>query len=776
MADVDTCQSPTESTPKDNSLDEPTTKYITEESTADKLTADLTNDSTELTSKNGNSIEASATKKSMTPTPEQEETPAIAIPSDSSDDAVKTTPTNETEEEDVEMSDVTTDKSGVEAKSNKTPIKQNGDINGEHEDVEMMDVDQLEKVESAVDESSTNGVENKEIVKDKEEAKNVEKPSDSAEPEKKLVKEAKDSTVSSKKPVELNDEEACKPENNQTKESVPDKPSSATSSPKKVVKPDEKSSNGIQEEESVVLDSDSEDEAMEVDGRTNGMDDDEKPVSIGSDTDDSESDLNTSQSNSRDVPTNDNSNDVQEILSDKEDDCVVIDDNKSQSPTGTRSTNRDDEDPLGAAHSQSSASSSPVSFSINKNDKASPSLVVVDTAKLLGKSQTQPANLQKTPTTTTTKNANLLPNLTDDMFVLEAPSFIVPYIYEKPPSTALKEVVSSMAKDVEEQLRKEAEERKKREESELGDREKAKKLLEEAAEKEKKKKKRQSSRRKDNDDDDWDDDEPDSSEDSDEEGEGVTRVLIKDVEDDLLAIKEHIITPDTIREAIIGGEGKKSDNFFESPLGKFFMGIGVNLVQEHVQTDLLRQQKRKRDKEGTNPSESTMMAINSLMKNLETSKENNAPFKFSLKRCEYCHFKSESALAMAHHYETPHIKNNVYRCNFCSYETKNTAEVMWHMEAMHNIKGRLEKPLSYHQCPNCTFEDNGRSKLARHSIACVKKFKPESNLSPALDWDPPAKIPKVKPKHGLVGTATAYQVSSNFSYFFTLQVSQDQRI
>lgn len=191
------------------------------------------------------------------------------------------------------------------------------------------------------------------------------------------------------------------------------------------------------------------------------------------------------------------------------------------------------------------------------------------------------------------------------------------------------------------------------------------------------------------------------------------------------------------------------------------MDIGINLVQEHVQTDLLRQQKRKLNREGNQASPSVQVAINSLMKNLELSKDKNEPFKFEKKGCEYCNFKSESALVMAYHYETPHnTKNsNLYKCNFCDYEVKAAYDVLLHMKNVHNIQARFEKDFMLHQCPNCMFQDNGRSKLARHAVVCAKKFRPELNLAPPVDWDPPAKIPRIKPRHGLVGTANAYQVS-----------------
>uniref|UniRef100_A0A1B0CPZ1 MOG interacting and ectopic P-granules protein 1 n=1 Tax=Lutzomyia longipalpis TaxID=7200 RepID=A0A1B0CPZ1_LUTLO len=120
------------------------------------------------------------------------------------------------------------------------------------------------------------------------------------------------------------------------------------------------------------------------------------------------------------------------------------------------------------------------------------------------------------------------------------------------------------------------------------------------------------------------------------------------------------------------------------------MTIGINLVQEHVQTDLLRLQKKKRNQDRCTPGQ-IQTAINSLMKNLEISKE--------------------SALAMANHYEKPHYKNNLFTCNFCTFSTRLMHDVMFHMEAVHNIKCKMEKALPYHLCPNCPFEDDGKSKM-----------------------------------------------------------------
>lgn len=354
------------------------------------------------------------------------------------------------------------------------------------------------------------------------------------------------------------------------------------------------------------------------------------------------------------------------------------------------------------------------------------------------------------------------------MFVLEAPSFIVPYIYEKPPTTNLKEIVSKLGVELEKNKKKS---KIIEDESSLDgslNSEKSRRNLIAAAVaratspvEEEKSKKGKGKRKKPSGDESWDEYDT-SSDDEASDSEKRTKVLIKEAAPDIEAIKTHIISPESVNDSIIGEN--KSDSYFDSPLGKFFMTIGVNLVQEYVQSDLLRQQRRKREREGEEPSAGTQMAINSLMKNLEMSRENNAPFKHKMKRCEFCSFKTESALIMSQHYETPHLRNNVYKCNYCSFEARPAHEILYHMEAIHNIKGRLEKPLSYHQCPNCTFEDNGKSKLARHDVACAKKFKPESNLSAPIDWEPPAKIPRIKAKHGLVGAATAYQVRKSKTF------------
>lgn len=319
-------------------------------------------------------------------------------------------------------------------------------------------------------------------------------------------------------------------------------------------------------------------------------------------------------------------------------------------------------------------------------------------------------------TTVTPTIPPILPTLTDDMFVVEAPSFIVPYVYEKPPLKPLKEFVSKLEKSIEEKekedtVKKMTDENKDNQESNEDSMDSTKKV---------------------------DTKSPEC------ENDGSLR-LKKDGDDSggdpVVDVMESGISNMGDKHDIRQEDRNKVITYFDLPLGKFFMQIGVNLVQEYVQTDLLRTQKRKQGKGST--SAETQLAINSLIKNLEFSKENNEPFHLEMKKCEFCSFKTESTLVMQHHLETPHMRNYVYKCNFCPMEVRSPHDILFHMEAEHNTRGRLERGPAFHQCPNCPFEDNQKGKLTRHILACSKKFRPERNLEPAADWEPPAKIPRL---------------------------------
>lgn len=343
---------------------------------------------------------------------------------------------------------------------------------------------------------------------------------------------------------------------------------------------------------------------------------------------------------------------------------------------------------------------------------------------------TVPTNVPKPPI--------ILPTLTDDMFVVEAPSFIVPYVYEKPPKKPLKEFVEKIVKikvakgdddenQCEESLDKKNENNQKEKcikKSEIHEKMDVDESENDVSGCEKKT-------------DSCKENSPKNNENGDEkmldESEGTKK---DDSISKNLFESTDLKKSDSITDLTVDSDEKKTDvvkpkiqspNYFENPLGKFFMQIGVNLVQEHVQLDLLRTQRRKRDREGDKCPEEVHMAISSLIKTLEFSKENNDPFQFGLKKCELCNFKSESSLVMAHHLETPHMTANYcYRCNFCTFQVRSPHEILQHMDS-HNIRGRLERGPALHQCPSCPFEDSYKGKLTRHLISCSKKYRPEIN-------------------------------------------------
>jgi hypothetical protein len=137
------------------------------------------------------------------------------------------------------------------------------------------------------------------------------------------------------------------------------------------------------------------------------------------------------------------------------------------------------------------------------------------------------------------------------MFVLEAPSFVVPYVYEKPAKESFKDFKESVDKLVEELKKKENESEKKEDEG---------------------------SESKDKGDD------------------------VKDEK------KEPEVAPVTeVKKPIPNGP------YFETSLGKFVVDLGMNLVQEMVQQDLLKEITKKSQKD---KSVATMRSIASLKANL----------------------------------------------------------------------------------------------------------------------------------------------------------------
>ncbi|XP_065571028.1 uncharacterized protein LOC136033938 isoform X2 [Artemia franciscana] len=188
---------------------------------------------------------------------------------------------------------------------------------------------------------------------------------------------------------------------------------------------------------------------------------------------------------------------------------------------------------------------------------------------------------------------------------------------------------------------------------------------------------------------------------------------------------------------------EKPASFFDSSIGKFFQDIGSSLVTEFVQNDFLEQRTRKAKKIGLkNLSSDERLTISSLEKAVEKSKLANEAFAMPIQKCMFCSFHTESRTVIGHHMETPHMMKFTYYCNFCQFDSREAPQILAHVETQHKIRGRLEKAPMAHQCIFCPFEDNLKSKVNRHIVTCLKRFKAEENLIPPLDWDPPAKVSK----------------------------------
>ncbi|XP_045105521.1 MOG interacting and ectopic P-granules protein 1-like isoform X2 [Portunus trituberculatus] len=405
---------------------------------------------------------------------------------------------------------------------------------------------------------------------------------------------------------------------------------------------------------------------------------------------------------------------------------------------------------------------------------------------------------------------NSLGHLQDDAYVIEAPSFIVPYVMEGKPKEPIKEFLKRINKELEEFERKEKEEEEKREaeerkKKEEEDRQKRKeereverkrrieagesvedldkeeeeeaaalaKEEEEKKEKEKEKeakaKEEEEGKAKAKEEEEEEDNKENNKtntnkEDGKKEGDKDGKVQSKEEkkEGETRKGKEEKATEATDEdkenkdksdaESVVDLEKEKDEEdmsflgkwepYYRSALGKFMMELGLNQAQEFLQADLLRMQKRKLEKMKTQPSREGIMAAKLLEKQLEVTRKKNAHLQVPLKICKFCTFKTESMMVMERHLESPHMVNYTYKCNFCDFETRGPQVILFHMEAEHNTRGRLERAPAFFQCSLCPYEDNNKSKMTRHSFSCSKKYKPEKNCE-LLDWEPPAKIPKI---------------------------------
>jgi len=357
----------------------------------------------------------------------------------------------------------------------------------------------------------------------------------------------------------------------------------------------------------------------------------------------------------------------------------------------------------------------------------------------------------------------------DDAYVIEAPSFIVPYVMEGKPKEPIKKFLDRINKDLDEFKKKKDEKNKKptddKKEDGKEDKEKEKDEKTDKDKDSKEKSEKKVSADKDEAEKDNDLESESSTKDSDSvekesddkdkrktEGEDDDKENKSDSGSVVDLEKEERKEQEKKDAEMKDGEKKEKEDdlthlgrwepYYKSTLGKFFLELGLNQAQEFLQADLMRMQKRKLDKMKTEPPKEAKYALKMLDRQLDHTKNKNKHLHVPLKTCKFCNFRTESELVMERHLESPHMVNYTYKCNFCEFETRGPQVILFHMEAEHNVRGRLERAPAFFQCSLCPYEDNNKSKMTRHSFSCAKKFKPEKNCE-LIDWEPPAKIPKV---------------------------------
>lgn len=291
------------------------------------------------------------------------------------------------------------------------------------------------------------------------------------------------------------------------------------------------------------------------------------------------------------------------------------------------------------------------------------------------------------------KNSNFLENKENFDFessIREVPSLIVPLLYEKPPLENLKEVISKLNENLKQENKKNKFKKLKKNDSGTSDVS-------------------------------WKNDLSSS-----EESEISTD---NDDDDDDELVKSISVNK---RDSFSFDDGTNKD-FFEKSIGTLLMSIGSNLANEQCGISMYREKKK------VETSKNSVLNMKSINENIKKAQVENIPFKFKIKCCEFCNFKTESALVMANHYETPHLTHQGFKCNFCKVVSFSEYKIKFHMETVHNIKAHIQKNSTIFQCDFCELDSPLQFMVEEHVVECKKRFNLKRNLVPPADWEPPAK-------------------------------------
>ncbi|CAG0879189.1 unnamed protein product [Cyprideis torosa] len=338
-------------------------------------------------------------------------------------------------------------------------------------------------------------------------------------------------------------------------------------------------------------------------------------------------------------------------------------------------------------------------------------------------------------------------SLEDEVAVVEAPSFVVPYLYEQAQSKAkLQSYLEELKKEIEVRLKEE------------------KRARIEAKKERRKRRGRKNSG-------DEEDDVEDEDYNADEEGESSSESEISSDEGGAGFHVTKTVTPlktaDNANPADFDIE-----TFFEGPVGKWLADIGSNLVQEYAARDLIRMKRKKERRPAAGASDSFLSLLS---KNLEISKKKNDPLRLVMEKCPLCRFKSESLLTLGKHLESPHYNHPYFHCNFCPFFVRNGSVMVTHIADEHGRKTTIENPIPLHQCSFCAFETNAKATLIRHQKMCMEKYNRNPKiLTPHPEWSPPVKISRIAYKDSKSDTYMQKKLFENRPPFHLLVLRSEQ--
>ena len=101
-------------------------------------------------------------------------------------------------------------------------------------------------------------------------------------------------------------------------------------------------------------------------------------------------------------------------------------------------------------------------------------------------------------------------------------------------------------------------------------------------------------------------------------------------------------------------------------------------------------------------------------------------------------------------------RHGYWRHGPSKYEDDTAQKVAEHMFSEFGVRARIERQPSQWQCPQCPYEENQKGKLTRHKVGCDKRFRPERNLEPPHDFEPPAKVPKPPATTNMYGNRSGH--------------------